>query len=49
MKNEILNKLLEKLERKYGDINDDRGCYVNGRWLSIAQIVAIIEMVDEEN
>jgi hypothetical protein len=40
------NELLEMLEKKYGDLNDDGGCYVvtnNGHeWLSINAIVEII-------
>lgn len=40
-------ELLEALKKKYGDLNNDRGCYVNGRWLSIYDIVKIIEELEE--
>lgn len=36
------NKLLDALEEKYGDLNDNCGCYVNNEWLSVKQIVEII-------
>lgn len=39
-------ELLEAIERKYGDLNDERGCSVcvNGgyEWLSVKDIVDII-------
>lgn len=39
-------ELLEAIERKYGDLNDECGCnvYVNGEWewLSVKDIVDII-------
>ena len=44
----LINKeeLLEALERKYGDLTDERGCSVhNGEdweWLSVADIVSVI-------
>lgn len=36
-------ELLELLELKYGDLDNECGCYVNGSWLSIADIVELIE------
>lgn len=48
MKNEALEKLKELLERRYGDLNDPRGCYVNGSWLSLERIMELINRVDEE-
>ena len=39
-------ELLEAIERKYGDLNDECGCsvYVNGdyEWLSVKDIVDVI-------
>lgn len=49
----LINKeeLLEMIERKYGDLENNRGCYVhNGEdyeWLSIADIVDIINDCEE--
>lgn len=48
MKHEVLQRLKDLLERKYGSLDDFRGCYVNGKWLSIEAIVALIDRVDEE-
>lgn len=48
MENEALKKLKELLERKYGSLNDSRGCYVNGAWLSVEAIVKLIDRVGEE-
>lgn len=48
MKMTLIDKkeLLQVIENKYGDLTNDRGCYVytgNGdRWLSIESIVEII-------
>lgn len=39
-------ELLKEIERKYGDLNDEGGCYVSTEkgysWLSIKNIVDII-------
>lgn len=34
--------LLKELKRRFGDLDNDSGCYNNGRWFSIASIVEII-------
>ena len=51
-RNELLQALLEKLEKKYGDLDDRCGCNVSTdhgwEWLSVADIVEIIMEVDEE-
>ena len=51
-RNELLQVLLEKLEKRYGDLNDRRGCSISTdygwTWLSVADIVDIIMEVDEE-
>lgn len=53
MKNPILKDVLEKIEQVYGNLDDEMGCYVhtdNGhQWLSIKNIVEIINEVDREN
>lgn len=52
-KNEVLREVLKVLENQYGDLNNQRGCYVANdntghyEWLSVADIVRIIEEVDE--
>jgi hypothetical protein len=49
----FINKeeLLEALERRYEDLEDDSGCSIRTNdgyeWLSIARIVAIINTCDE--
>ena len=53
MKHEALEYLLEMLEHKYGDLNDERGCSIRNEfsdweWLSVAEIVRLIERADEE-
>lgn len=52
VKNEILQALLEKLEKKYGELDNRRGCSVSTddgwSWLSVADIVDVIIAVDEE-
>lgn len=48
--NYILQEVLDRIEAKYGNLTDERGCSVstdNGwEWLSIANIVDVIERVD---
>ncbi len=53
MKHESLEYLLELLEKKYGSLEDDTGCYLRNEygeaeWLSVAEIVRLIETADEE-
>ena len=48
MENEALEILKELLEDKYGDLNNDCGCYVGGQWLSVKRIVDLINQADEE-
>ena len=48
MKNEALAKLKELLERRYGPLNDPRGCYINGSWFSLERIVELIDKIGEE-
>ena len=42
------NKLNKLLESKYGDLENNRGCNVNGQWLSVAAIVEIIAQATKE-
>lgn len=35
-------ELLNKLELRYGSLDDESGCYVNGSWLSVKDIVDLI-------
>lgn len=42
--------LLEKIEEKYGDLNSPIGCYAgNNEWLSVKEIVSLIEECPEED
>lgn len=36
------NEIIKAIIRYYGEITD-RGCYVNGKWLSVEKIIEIIE------
>lgn len=48
MRHPILNSLLLEMEEKFGDLDNEGGCYLNnGEWLSIANIVELIHEVDE--
>ena len=53
VKDEMLREVLDRLKEKYGDLNDESGCSVFNdntckyEWLSVADIVKIIEEVDE--
>ena len=54
MKNKVLDYLESLLERKYGDLNDNSGCYCYNdetgehEWMSVKEFVRLIEMADEE-
>jgi hypothetical protein len=53
MKHEVLEYLKEMLEHKYGDLDDDCGCYLRNEfgepeWFSVAAIVELIDRADEE-
>ena len=38
-------QIKEALKKRYGEITD-RGCYVNGRWLSLDAILEIIKNLE---
>lgn len=40
-----VSELFEALEGKYGDLDDDRGCYIGNEWLSVKQIVETVMML----
>lgn len=46
MNNEVLKQLKELLELRYGSLEDDRGCIINGSWLSVENIVQMIDRID---
>lgn len=50
LNNIVLQEVIDRIEAQYGDLTDERGCSVstdNGwAWLSVANIVEIIERVD---
>ena len=37
-----VNELLELIRGRYGDLDNECGCYCNGEWLSICDIVGMI-------
>lgn len=41
-------ELKDKIENKYGSIDSDIGCLVNGEWLSVKEIVALIDECDQD-
>ena len=47
MQHKEFEYLLKQIERRYGDINNN-GCYINGRWLSVAAIVNLVKQADKE-
>jgi hypothetical protein len=38
-----VDKLKEKIEDKYGDLDDEMGCYINHNWLSVKDVVDLID------
>lgn len=40
-------KLKSKIEERYGSLDDERGCYSNGEWLSVKAIVDLIDYCDK--
>lgn len=42
-------ELLSTLRDKYGDLDDERGCFANGSWLSVYNIVNIITKLADDN
>lgn len=49
MNNEVLQQLKDALERRYGNLEDNKGCIINGSWLSIESIVEMIDRIDRLN
>ena len=48
MNNEALERLKNAIEKIYGNVHDERGCYINGVWLSVDRIVRLIDKLDEK-
>jgi len=48
MKHEALEYLMNLIQLKYGTLDDLRGAYLNGNWLSIEAIVTLINQADKE-
>ena len=48
MEHKVLEYLKGLIERKYGTLDDIRGAYLNGQWLSVEAIVELIDQADEE-
>ena len=42
----MIEKIIKSIIDYYGE-STDRGCYINGKWLSIEQIIKIIESQEE--
>ncbi len=49
MNNEVLQQLKDALERRYGSLENSSGCVINGSWLSVENIVSMIDRVDRLN
>ena len=49
MKYEVLEYLKGLIERKYGTLDDVRGCYLNGEWLSVEAVVELIDQADKQS
>lgn len=50
MNNKILEKLLDVLQMRYGNLNNKSGFYQRkGGWFSLAEVVEIIKTVDNLN
>ncbi len=39
-----VSELFDALQEKYGDLDDDCGCYIGSEWLSVKQIVETVMM-----
>lgn len=48
MKNPISKEVLIELEKVYGNLDNNCGCYINGEWLSVKNIVKLIEKIDTD-
>ncbi len=53
MKHKSLEYLLELLERKYGELDNDFGCWYNNEfgepeWFSLEEVVKLVHRADEE-
>lgn len=43
MNDKTIDKIIEIIKKRYGA--DDRGCYVNGRWFSPAEIIELLTTI----
>lgn len=43
-----VDKLKEKIEDKYGDLDDEIGCYINNNWLSVKDVVDLVDECDDD-
>ena len=45
----MINKedLKDTIEEKYGDLSNNCGCYINSEWLSISDIIEIVDNCTE--
>ena len=41
-------ELKDKIESKYGSLNNEQGCLINGEWLSVKDIVDLIDECDRD-
>ena len=44
MNNEVVyvDEFLEMMRERWGDLDDDCGCYVNGEWLSVNEVARMM-------
>ena len=51
LNNIVLQEVLDRIEMRYGDLDNETGCYISTdegyRWLSVSEIVDIIQRVDQ--
>ena len=43
-----VDKMAEKIENKYGDLDDEIGCYINNNWLSVKDVVDLVDECDDD-
>ncbi len=46
MSDKIIDKIIEIIKKRYSA--DDRGCYINGKWFSPAEIIELLNTIKEE-
>lgn len=42
-------ELKEKIENKYGSLDDECGCYIGNTWLSVKDVVELVDECDHKD